>query len=63
MIGTGIGEFGNKRTSRDHQNDSIIKIAQNTEKRSRDFRGLAVTQTPVRNHWLTMVWKTPKRVK
>ena len=31
-IVTGTGGFGNKMTSGDHPNDSIIKIGQNTEK-------------------------------
>ena len=34
---------------------SIIKVGQNTEKRSGDLRRLAVTQTPVKNHQLTLV--------
>ena len=42
-----IRRFGNKRTSRDHLDYSIIKIIQNTEKSLGDLRRLAVTQTPV----------------
>ena len=42
--------------------NSIIKIGQNTEESSGDLRGLTVTQTPVRNHRLTLVWKTRKGV-
>ena len=30
MIGTGTGEIGNKRTSGDHPNDSMVDIGQNT---------------------------------
>ena len=41
-----IGELGNKRTSRDHQNNSIIKIGQNTEKSPGDLRKHAAAQTP-----------------
>ena len=37
------------------QEESIIKISQNTEKRPGDLRRLAVTQTPVRNHQLMLV--------
>ena len=62
-IGTETVGLGNKRTSGDHPNDSIIKIGQNTEKSPGDLRKLAVTQTPGRNHQLTIVWKTLKRVK
>ena len=58
---TGTGGLVNKRTSGDHPNDSIIEIGQNTEKRPWDLRRLAVTQTPVRNHLLMLVWKTLKR--
>ena len=42
----GLGRLGN---------NSIVKIAQNTEKSPGDLGGLAVTQTPVRNHQLTLV--------
>ena len=49
-IGTGIGGFGNKRTSRDHPNYSIVKIGQNTEKSPgdlspQDSSQYSVTQT------------------
>ena len=53
-IGTGTGELGNKR-SRYHPNYSIVEISQNTEKSPGDLRRLAVTQTLVRNHQLTLV--------
>ena len=59
-IGKGIGGLGNKRTSRDHSDYSITKICQNTEKSPGDLRRLAVSQTPVRNHLLTLVRKTLK---
>ena len=49
------GGLGNKKTSGDPPNYRIIKIGQNTEESPRDLRRLAVTQTPVRNHWLTLV--------
>ena len=52
---TGTGGLGNKRTGGDYPNDSIIKIGQNTEKSPGDLRRLAGTQTPVRNHQLTLV--------
>ena len=41
---------------------SIVEIDQNTEKSPGDLRSLAVTQTSVSNHQLTLVWKTLKRV-
>ena len=44
------------------QTKSIIEIGQNTEKSPGDLRRLAVTQTPVRKHRLTMVWKTRKGI-
>ena len=43
-ITKGIRELGNKRTSRDHPDYSIIKISQNTEKSPGDLRKFAVTQ-------------------
>ena len=50
--GTKAGGLGNKRTSGDHSNYSIVEIRQNTEKSPGDLRRLAVTQTPVENHQL-----------
>ena len=62
MIGEGTGRLRNQRTSRDHQDNSIIKISQNTEKSPGDSRRFVVTQNPVKNHQLTMVWKTRKGI-
>ena len=62
-FGTKTGGLGNKRTSEDHPNYSIIEIGQNTEKSLGDLRRLTVTQTPVEDHQLMLVWKTIKRVK
>ena len=59
----GIGRLGNRRTSGDHPDHSIIKISQNTEKSPGDLRKLAFTQTPVENHQLMLVRKTLKGVK
>ena len=60
-IDTGTGGLGNKRTSRDHPSYNIIEIIHNTEKDLGDLRRLDIIQTPVRNHHLMPVWKTPKR--
>ena len=49
--------------SRDHPNDTIIKIGMDTEKSPGDLRRLAVTQTPVRNHRLTLIGKTLKIIR
>ena len=51
--------LGNK-TNGDHLNYSIIEIGQNTEKSPGDLKRLAVTQTTVENHQLTLMWKTLK---
>ena len=59
-ISTRPGGLGNKRTIGDHPNDSIIKIGYNTEKSPGDSRRIAVTQTPVEDHQLTLVWKFSK---
>ena len=45
---------------RDYPNDSIAKNGQNPEMSPGDLRRLAVTQTPVKNHQLTLMWKTLK---
>ena len=55
----GLEDLEKKRTSGDHPNYSIIENGQNTEKSPGDLR-LALTQTPVRNHRLTLVRKTLK---
>ena len=57
-----IGRLGNKRTSWDHPDFSIIKIDQNTEESPGDLRRFAASQTPVRNHLINLVWKTLKGV-
>ena len=57
-INTRTGRLGNKRTSGDHPNYSIIEVGHNTKKSPGDLRRFAVTQIPVRNHQLTLVRKT-----
>ena len=59
-MGKEIGRIRIKRTSRDYPDYSIIKIGRNTEKSPGDLRRLAVSQPPVKNHQLMMLWKTPK---
>ena len=54
-FGKGTGGLGNSRTIGDDPNYSIVKIGQNTEKSPGDLRILAVSQTPVRNHKLTLM--------
>ena len=52
--------LGSWQTGRDYPNDSIAKNSQNPEMSPGDLRRLAVTQTPVKNHRLTLMWKTLK---
>ena len=54
----GTGGLGSWQTSGDHPNDSIIENSQNPETSPRDLRRFAVTQTPVKDHLLTLWWKT-----
>ena len=54
-IGTGTGSLGNKRSRGDHPNYGIIEISQNSERSPRDLRRLAVTQTSVKDHQLTLM--------
>ena len=49
-ISTETRGLGNKKTSGDHSNYSIVEIGQNTKKSPGDLRRLTVTKTPVRNH-------------
>ena len=44
----------------DYPNDSIVEISQNPETSPGDLRRIAVPQTPVKNHQLTLMWKTLK---
>ena len=53
--GLGTGGLGNKRTCGDYSDYSIFKIDQKSEKSPGDLRRLAVTQTPVKDHHLTLV--------
>ena len=56
-ITKGTGGLRSWWTSGDHPNDMIIENGQNSEKSPGDLRRLAVTQTPVKNHQLTLMWK------
>ena len=49
------GGLRNQRTSEDHPNYSIIEIVQNTEKSPEDFSRLVVSQTPMKDHQLTLM--------
>ena len=51
----------NRRMSGEHSNYSVAKISQNTEKNPEDLK-LAVTQTPVKDHQLTLVWKLTRNI-
>ena len=55
MITKGTGGLGSWWTSGDNPNYYIIENGQNTEKSPEDFRRLVVTQTPVKNHQLTLM--------
>ncbi len=55
MITKGTGGLGSLRTGGDHPNDSIIANGQNTEKSPGNLKKLAVAQTPVKNHRLTLM--------
>ena len=44
-----------RRTGRDSPNDSIAKNGQTSKTSPGDLRRLAITQTPVKNHQLTMM--------
>ena len=47
-------------TSGDHSNYYITENGQNTEKSLGDLRRLVITQTPVKDHQLKLMWKTLK---
>ena len=52
LKGRGLGSW---RTSRDYPNDSILENGQDTEKSPGDLRRHVVSQTPVKNHRLTLM--------
>ena len=54
-ITQGPGGFGSWWPCGDHPNDSITEDGQNTEKSPGDLRRLAVTQSPVKDHQLTLM--------
>ncbi len=54
-LGKETGSRRNQRISGDHPNDSIVGNCQNTKKSPGDLRRLAVTQTPVKDHQLTLM--------
>ena len=54
--------LGSWRTGRDYPNDNIAKNGQNPETSLGDLRSLAVTQTPVKDYQLTLMWKTLKEL-
>ena len=56
----GLGDLEVGRRGRDYPNDSVSENGQNPETSPGDLRTLAVTQTPVKNHQPTLMWKTLK---
>ena len=51
----GTGGLVYKRTSGDYPNNYIFENGQNTEKSPGDLRRLAITQTSVKDHQLTLM--------
>ena len=60
-LGIVAGRTGNWMRNRDHRIYSIVKNGQNTKKCSRDVERVAITQTPVEDHQLTLVLGTLNR--
>ena len=56
-LGKEAGCVRNRSSSRDYPNYSIGKVGDNTERSPGNLKRLAVTQTPVKYHLLTLVWK------
>ena len=54
----GTGGLGNKGMSVDHPKYCIIGKSPNTEKIHTDLKRLVLTETPVKDHQLTWIWKT-----
>ena len=60
LVKGSIQRLGNNRTSGHYTNYSFIEIGQNTENSPGDLKRIAVTQTPVKDHQLTLMRKTLK---
>ena len=58
VIGKWTQGFRNKKTGGEHPNYNIVDLGQNTKKSPEDLRRLTVTQSPVKDHQLTLMWKT-----
>ena len=58
IITKGTGGLGSWWTSGDYPNYYIIENGQSTEKSPGDLKRFAVTQTPVKDNQLTLMWKT-----
>ena len=56
-LGNWTGRVGHQRTKRDHPDYNIVEIGQNTEKSPWDLWRFAVTQTPVKDRQLMLLWK------
>ena len=54
----GLEDLEDLMTSGDHPNYSSVENGQNTEKSPGHLRRLAVTQIPVKDHRITLIWKT-----
>ena len=55
-----LEELKIKKTSRDYLNYNNVEVGQNTEMSLGDLRRFAITQTPSKDHQLTLMWKTFK---
>ena len=51
-------EVENRMTNRHHRNYSIVEVGQNIDASLGDLRRLVVIQTQMKDHQLTLVWKT-----
>ena len=54
----GTGGFEGRRMGGHHPSYNVIENSQNTEMSPGNLRRLAVTQIPVKDHQLTLTWKT-----
>ena len=61
-INKGTGRPRNKSTSGENPNYCIVEIGQNIWKIPGNLRRLAVTQTYVKDHQLTLMWNTHKEL-
>ena len=60
-FGEETGRVRNRKTTRDHPNNRIVKIDMNTAKGAGDRRRFAISRTRRKDHQLVLMWEACKK--